>query len=130
VNHFGIEIGEREYSIIDELIAVGKHHDANPRHCSRLGEISPRRRSAVIVCGTLAQLDANPAALDVVSLLDEFTKLDALSSPPATFLSRMCPFYAPSCRTRHGERSHRRTLAAFASSRRQALLSGSKGHRR
>ncbi len=36
-------------------------------------------------------LDANLAALDVVLSDNEITKLDALSSPPATFLSLMRP---------------------------------------
>jgi diketogulonate reductase-like aldo/keto reductase len=88
VNQFGSEIGEREYSVIDELIAIGKSHDANAAAIA-LAWVRSRPGVAAPVIGirTLAQLDANLAALDVVLSVDEIAKLDALSSPPATFLA-------------------------------------------
>jgi aryl-alcohol dehydrogenase-like predicted oxidoreductase len=92
VSQFRIEIGEREYSLIDELIAVGKGHNANAAAIA-LAWVRSRPGVAAPVVGvrTLAQLDANLSALDVVLSVDEITKLDALSLPPATFLSRMRP---------------------------------------
>ncbi|WP_432260895.1 aldo/keto reductase [Cupriavidus sp. TMH.W2] len=87
---FGLPFGEREFSIIDALADIAKRHETN---IAAVALAWVRSRSGVsstlLGARTVAHLDANVKALDVKLAAEDIARLDGLSTPPMTFISRL-----------------------------------------
>ena len=81
-------LGEREYAIIDALIAIAAVHGATPAAIA-LAWVQSRPGVAASIIGVrrLDQLAANLAALEVHLTSEEIAQLSELSAPPATFMT-------------------------------------------
>ncbi len=79
---------EKQLSIIDELERLAGIHNTTPAAIA-LSWVNnkPGVASTIIGVRTLQQLEANITATDVNLSKEEVASLDALSTPPATFLS-------------------------------------------
>jgi aryl-alcohol dehydrogenase-like predicted oxidoreductase len=79
-------LGEQVYSIIDELIAIGKELGTSPASIA-LGWVQGRPGVASTIIGArrMDQLDQNLAALDVTLSREQVARLDKLSKPTLGF---------------------------------------------
>ncbi|XBS70150.1 aldo/keto reductase [Acerihabitans sp. KWT182] len=81
-------LGEREYAIIDALIAIAVAHGATPAAIALAWVQSrPGVASSIIGARRLDQLQANLSALEVRLSADEEAELTRLSAPPDTFIT-------------------------------------------
>jgi aryl-alcohol dehydrogenase-like predicted oxidoreductase len=89
-SQFGFPVGEREFAVIDALTAIAQHHETTVA-AAALAWVRSRAGVASTLLGarTLAHLDANVKALDVRLTADDITRLDGLTTPPSTFVSRL-----------------------------------------
>ena len=79
-------LGEKVYSIIDELIAIGKELGASPAAVALAWvQGRPGVASTIIGARRLDQLDQNLAALDLSLNADQVARLDKLSKPTLGF---------------------------------------------
>ena len=85
-------LGEKVYTIVDELIAIGKELNASPASVALAWvQRRPGVASTIIGARRMDQLDQNLAALDLALTADQIARLDKLSKPmlgfPMPFLS-------------------------------------------
>ncbi|HET6958055.1 MAG TPA: aldo/keto reductase [Vicinamibacterales bacterium] len=79
-------LGEKVYSIIDELIAIGKELGSSPASIALAWvQGRPGVASTIIGARRMDQLDQNLAALDVTLSRDQVARLDKLSKPTLGF---------------------------------------------
>ncbi len=79
-------LGEKVYSIIDELIATGKELGSSPASIALAWvQGRPGVASTIIGARRMDQLDQNLAALDVMLSRDQVARLDKLSKPTLGF---------------------------------------------
>lgn len=79
-------LGEKVYSIIDELIAIGKELGSSPASIALAWvQGRPGVASTIIGARRMDQLDQNLAALDVTLSRDQMARLDKLSKPTLGF---------------------------------------------
>jgi len=79
-------LGEKVYSIIDELIAIGKELGSSPASIALAWvQGRPGVASTIIGARRMDQLDQNLAALDVALSRDQVARLDKLSKPALGF---------------------------------------------
>ena len=79
-------LGEKVYSIIDELIAIGKELHTSPASIALTWvQGRPGVASTIIGARRMEQLDQNLAALDVTLSRDQVARLDKLSKPTFGF---------------------------------------------
>jgi len=79
-------LGEKVYSIIDELIAIGKELGSSPASIALAWvQGRPGVASTIIGARRMDQLDQNLAALDVTLSRDHMARLDKLSKPMLGF---------------------------------------------
>lgn len=84
---------ERTYTIIDELIRIGRETGASPASVA-LGWVQSRPGVASTIIGArrLEQLEQNLAGLDVALTAAHVAALDAVSTPALDFPAGMLPF--------------------------------------
>ncbi|TCL05927.1 aldo/keto reductase [Sodalis ligni] len=81
-------LGDREYAIIDALIAIAAAHGATPAAVALAWVQSrPGVASSIIGVRRLDQLEANLSALEVRLSDEEIAELSRLSAPPETFIN-------------------------------------------
>jgi len=79
-------LGEKVYSIIDELIAIGKELGSSPASIALAWvQGRPGVASTIIGARRMDQLEQNLAALDVTLSRDQVARLDKLSKPALGF---------------------------------------------
>ena len=79
-------LGEKVYTIIDELIAIGKELKASPASVALAWvQARPGVASTIIGARRLDQLEQNLAALDLALTADQVGRLDKLSKPALGF---------------------------------------------
>jgi aryl-alcohol dehydrogenase-like predicted oxidoreductase len=79
-------LGEKVYTIIDELIALGKELNASPASVALAWvQARPGVTSTIIGARRMNQLDQNLAALDLALTVDQVARLDKLSKPTLSF---------------------------------------------
>jgi aryl-alcohol dehydrogenase-like predicted oxidoreductase len=79
-------LGEKVYSIIDELIAIGRELGSSPASIALAWvQGRPGVASTIIGARRMDQLDQNLAALDVALSRDQIARLDKLSKPTLGF---------------------------------------------
>jgi len=79
-------LGEKVYSIIDELIAIGKELGTSPASIALAWvQGRPGVASTIIGARRMDQLEQNLAALDVTLSRDQVARLDKLSKPTLGF---------------------------------------------
>lgn len=81
-------LGEREYAIIDALIDLAAAHGTTPAAVALAWvQARPGVASSIIGARRLDQLEDNLSALEVHLTDGDMARLNALSAPPATFLT-------------------------------------------
>jgi aryl-alcohol dehydrogenase-like predicted oxidoreductase len=79
-------LGEKVYSIIDELVAIGKELGSSPASIALAWvQGRPGVASTIIGARRMDQLEQNLAALDVALSRDQVARLDKLSKPALGF---------------------------------------------
>jgi len=83
---------ERTFSIVDELVAVGKETDATPAEVALAWCLGRDGVDSVIIgARTMAQLEANLKSCDVELTADQVARLDGASAREAIFPSSFLP---------------------------------------
>jgi len=87
---FGLPFGEREFAIIDALSGIANQHETTVAAVA-LAWVRARMgvSSTLLGARTVAHLDSNVKALDVHLTADDIAKLDSLSEPPMSFITKM-----------------------------------------
>jgi aryl-alcohol dehydrogenase-like predicted oxidoreductase len=102
-------LGERVYTIIDEVIAIGKESKASPASVAVAWvQGRPGVVSTIIGARRMDQLDQNLAAIDLALTADQIARLDTLSKPtlgfPMQFLN-VASVFSQGGTTVNGEKS-------------------------
>jgi aryl-alcohol dehydrogenase-like predicted oxidoreductase len=87
---FGLPFGEHEFAIIDALTDIAHGHETTVAAVA-LAWVGSRAGVSSVLLGarTVAHLDANIKALDVKLSADDIARLDALSTPPMSFVTKL-----------------------------------------
>lgn len=85
---FGMQFGEREYSLIDELIKIGSNHNTTAAAIA-LAWVKSHSEVSSLLLGvrSIKQLEDNLQALDITLTSEELSNLDALSQPNRNFIA-------------------------------------------
>jgi aryl-alcohol dehydrogenase-like predicted oxidoreductase len=109
---FGLPMGEREFALIDALSDMARRRETTVAAVA-LAWVQSRSgvSSTLIGARTVEHLEANVKALDVRLTPDDITRLEALSEPPQTFVSRLAPLAETIIH--HGTTVNGKTIAAW-----------------
>jgi len=89
----GAKLGEKELAILDKLTEIATAHNTTIAAVALAWVINkPGISSTIIGVRKLAQLASNLAALDTRLSMEEIAALDALSTPPPTFVTNYRPY--------------------------------------
>lgn len=81
---------EKNYDLIDELLKIANEHNTTAAAIALSWvQNKPGITSTIIGARTLQQLNANLAALEIKLTSEELARLDNLSKPPVSFISKL-----------------------------------------